>query len=278
MKLAAVVVSYNYSNEQLFENVKNYISNVELLIIWDNTPSNKKQLNDSYWVDKRKPVVILSTGKNEGIGYGLNRAIQYAKDSNCTHILTMDQDSVWRDFVGYRATIENDNEENVALYAPTIADADSDFVYRCNKPDLYAITSGSIVNIDIAYRIGLFNEKFFIDEVDNEYCVRAVKNGYHIKVYDNCFLYQQFGEKQKSLFGRNNRGGYSATRTFYQVRNRIWMWKLYPNNLSYKYHLRTILVTILQRLWYILLYEHQKISKIGAILKGITKGLSKSPR
>ena len=177
MKLAAVVISYDYSNEQIYENVKKYLNDLELMIIWDNTPQERKKITRDFWAGIASNVKLLGTGKNEGIGYALNRAIDCARENTCSHLLMMDQDSIWRNFKDYRNAIEEDKDVRIALYAPTIADAESDFVFWCNKPDLYVITSGSVLNLKYVQEIGLFNEKFFIDEVDNEYCVRIVLKG-----------------------------------------------------------------------------------------------------
>ena len=267
MKLAAVVISYDYSDEQLFENVKRYIDDVDLMIIWDNTPQERKKLNDEFWTNQKTKTLFLTTGKNEGIGYALNRAVECAKQYGCTHLLTMDQDSIWRDFAGYRRTVEFDNDVDIAIYAPTIADAESDFVFCCNKSDLYAITSGSILDLGVDEKVGGFNEKFFIDEVDNEYCIRAVKKGFHIKILENCYLYQHFGYKDGQSFLARQTANYSAFRTYFQVRNRLWMWRLYPKQLSWRYHARTLLMTITKRCAIILVYEKDKMNKMKAIMK-----------
>lgn len=277
LKLGAVVISYDYSDEQLFENVKRYIDDVDLMIIWDNTPQERKKLRNEFWINQKTKTLIQTTGKNEGIGYALNRAVECAKQYECTHLLTMDQDSIWRDFSGYRRTIENDQDKDIAIYAPTIADAESDFVFWCNKPDLYAITSGCIFDLEMMQKIGLFNEKFFIDEVDNEYCIRTVKKGYHVKIYEDCYLYQHFGSKEGQSFWARQTGNYSAFRTYHQVRNRLWMWRMYPHQLNYRYHLRTLLLTILKRSIVIIAYEKDKKNKLKAIWRGIADGVTQKP-
>lgn len=277
MRLAAVVISFDFSNEALFENVQYYLHNIDLLIIWDNTPHERKKIKKEFWLDKNPKIQVLGTGKNEGIGYALNQAIECAQKERCTHLLMMDQDSIWRDFRNYRNEIELDIDTDVALYAPTIADAESDFVFWCNKPDLYVITSGSVLNLSFVPEIGLFNEKMFIDEVDNEYCIRVVQKGFHIKVYENHFLFQHFGNKEGKSFLARQTANYSPFRTYHQVRNRLWMWKMYPRQLSWRYHARTILVTILKRIAIITLYEKNKKAKLEAIAKGFRDGITKSP-
>lgn len=275
MKLGAVVIVYDYTDKQVYTNVQYYLQYVDFMIIWDNTPQERKKLEKEFWYDKHPKIQILGTGNNEGIGYALNRTVECAQKEGCTHLLMMDQDSIWRNFKDYRNEIESDADEKVALYAPTIADAESDFVFWCNKPDLYVITSGSVLNLSFVPEIGLFNEKMFIDEVDNEYCIRIVQKGFHIKVYENHFLFQHFGNKEGKSFLARQTANYSAFRTYHQVRNRIWMWRMYPKQLNYRYHLRTILMTILKRSIIITVYEKDKWKKLKAIAKGISDGLTK---
>ena len=44
MKLAAVVIAYKYSNIELYENIRHYINDIDLLVIWDNTPLQEKKI------------------------------------------------------------------------------------------------------------------------------------------------------------------------------------------------------------------------------------------
>lgn len=266
MRLAAIVISYKIKNEVLFNNIQGYFKEVEKLIIWDNTPSSEKLIDFSYW-EKYNNVILMGTGKNEGIGYALNKAVGYLKNNGYTHVMLMDQDSIWKDFNIYKNIFCNDKTKDVALYAPTIADANSNFVFSCNKSDLYAITSGSVLCLEHFSKIGGFNESFFIDEVDNDFCIRARKLNYHIQVFPNVFLYQNFGDG----------GSYSEFRLYHQSRNRIWMTRMHFRFLPLNYHLRTISHIVILRIFSILRNENNKANKIKYILKGIWHGLSQSP-
>lgn len=273
MKLAAVVIAYKYTNFELYCNIKYYIEHIDLLIIWDNTPSYERLLTREYWESRYDKTILLGTGRNEGIGYGLNRAAEIAIDRGFEYLLTMDQDSVWKDFLNYKEAVERCLNDKVGIYAPTIASANSGLIFKCNKENLYAITSGSIVNLRIWYEIGRFNERFIIDEVDNEYCIRLVKRGYCIHILKE-YLYQRFGypNENKSLL-RISTPNYSPFRIFHQMRNRIWMIRLYHKELSWRYIAYTIIFVIGKRLITIMFFEGSKISKINAMLKGIWYGL-----
>ena len=222
------------------------------------------------------PVVIMGTGKNEGIGKGLNEAIQVSKEYGCSHIMTMDQDSIWKDFNNYKKAIEDNHGLDIAIFAPTIANHKGDLIYKCNKEDLYAITSGSVIVLDSLHTIGLFNEKFFIDEVDNDFCIRTVKKGYHIHVFDNFYLYQQFGPNTETKGFSKYKKNYSSFRTYFQVRNRLWMHRMYPHDLNCRYKLRTYFLCIFRRILLIICFEEDKLNKLKSIMKGLVDGLEKS--
>ena len=275
MKLAAVVIAYKYSNIELYENIRHYINDIDLLVIWDNTPLQEKKITSEYWNRIKPASVVLSTGKNEGIGYAINKSIEYVQNYGCTHIMTMDQDSIWKDLPFYKNQIEACALHEEAIYAPTIVSSTSDFQYTCNKENLYAITSGSIIDLSKYKIIGPFNEKFIIDEVDNEYCIRTVLKGFGIHVFENVYLYQNFGYSGKGYLSSRT-SNYSPFRTYHQVRNRIWMTRLYWRVLNWRYHATTLWIVVLRRSFYIIIVEKNKVRKLSAILKGLIDGLSKS--
>ena len=275
MKISTIVIAYQYTDEQLYDNLSHYIGAIDYLIIWDNTPSESRLLTLDFWKSKKKDVYLLSTGKNEGIGYAINRAIELSLELGCTHLMTMDQDSIWKDLDSYKKAIASYNDSDVFIYAPTIASATSDKKYTCNKENLYAITSGSVLDLSKIQDVGLLNEKFIIDEVDNECCVRTVTKGYNIHVFDNIYLYQNFGYSGKGYLSSKT-PNYSSFRTYHQVRNRIWMTRMYWKVLNWRYHATTIWRVILRRLFYIIIIEKNKVNKISSILKGIHDGITKS--
>ena len=67
MKLACVVVLYHPS-EEVENNIRTYLPQVDCILKWDNTPHNV------------------------GIGAALNEGVRMARAQGCTHLMTMDQD------------------------------------------------------------------------------------------------------------------------------------------------------------------------------------------
>lgn len=273
MNICGVVILYNPNIKELRKNISYFIDEIQHLIIWDNTPgSNLKDKLNAEFISKQ--ITFLSTGKNEGIAYALNQSFNWAIKNRYDHILTMDQDSKWENFKKFRTSIESlTGDSNIAIYAPMIKSNNT--ILRCNRRE-FVITSGSIYNLKVYSKLGLFRESFFIDEVDNEYCIRANINGYRIKIINDCYLIQQFGETTKRNFLDKYTANYSPMRTYHQIRNRIWVWKEYHQSLSYRYILRTILYQIIRRSFIIMFNEDSKFSKFKSIYSGIKDGIIKN--
>lgn len=270
MKLCAIVITYYPNIDEVKSNIYKYITHVDHLIIWNNTPSSdlkKHEIRLPAYADK---VTFMSTGKNEGIGYAINRAIEYSIENNYTHLLTMDQDSEWDNFEDFLTEANNKSHEYYII-APNINN-----LYPRQKLylEISSITSGTIYNLSIIKKIGPFNERFFIDAVDEEFGFRAYSHGYPTAILGLVNLKQKFGV-QKNFFSKQITE-YNAFRTYYIVRNHLWIWRLYPSLRSFHLFKVFIFDKTIKRVVTILLAEDNKRKKLLALLKGIKHGLFKS--
>lgn len=276
MNLAGVIILYHPDFDVVIRNIKNYIDDLDFLIVWDNTPlkNNQDQIN-VLLSDYNKKILYQTEYENKGIAYALNKAFEIARQKEFDFILTMDQDSIWEKFREYKIEITNNIHSSIAIYAPLIVNVANNKIIRCNNSN-FVITSGAIYNITLFQKIGNFRENYFIDEVDNEYCLRTIKNGFKIRIIENSFLYQTFGSPVESKGFEKYTAHYSAFRTYYQIRNRMWVWREYSSQLSYNYLLRTILLSGLRRFFLIILYEKCKKEKLFTIIKAFKDGLFKT--
>jgi rhamnosyltransferase len=272
MNLIAVVITYYPDISELEKNILEYIANIDRLIIWENTPSVDKMNYRINLLQFEKKIVYLGTGKNEGIAFALNNSFKWAIQNSYTHILTMDQDSLWNNFALFIDKItELQSNKEYSIFAPKIIEFYSRNVLRCNNTD-FVITSGAIYDLSAFQKIGCFRESFFIDEVDNEYCFRSTKYGFKIAVIEDCFLFQKFGIKDGSSIFKRYTANYSPMRTYYQTRNRMWVWREYSGMLSYRYLFRTLLLTVLRRSVLIIICETSKRDKLKALWRGFFVG------
>lgn len=270
MKLAATVIAYKADINDLFSNINRFLPFVDVLIIWDNSPG------ENIWDERfQSPnIVIMSDGKNVGISKALNTVFNWAIKNGFEYILTMDQDSIWPDFYSFKEQVDKEalKKDNVCIWAPLIKCGET--ILRCNRPE-FVITSGSIYNLNVFQKVGQFREEYFIDEVDNEYCIRSRINGFNIKLIKHNYLVQQFGETTHRNVLDKYTSNYSPIRTYYQIRNRTWVWREYHKVLNWRYFMRTLLIQTLRRSLIILLNEDNKSAKLTAIIRGWYHGIFK---
>ncbi len=278
MKLLGVVITY-YPDQEVVENIKTYLSVLDKLVVWDNTPEADKKSLDLSVLEEVDKLVLKGTGKNEGIGIALNDAVRYAQSHQYTHLLTMDQDSYWKDgmFRNYLEAIMVYGEDKMVIFS-------TNYFIKSQQAYFYplaetvaevssAMTSGSIYPISLFQEVGLFMESLFVWGIDCEFCWRAKRNGIKTICFKQIVLEHDLGyqKKRRHLFGKEVfPNEYGPARSYYNVRNGIILYKRYPEFLNLKFHLR---YHLFKRSVFIVLYEEQKLKKLKALIWGVIHGM-----
>lgn len=271
--LLAIIVSYYPDKEKARLNLEQYIDYVDAVLIWENTPS--AVLLDYRIKSERskEKIFYMGVGENIGMASALNRAFKWGIEHQFTYVLTMDQDSFFPDsiFSVFKNKALNffriDREVAAVTTNPNYKIKDNDekiIVEDC-------ITSGTIYSIEHYLKIGPFRDEFFIDAVDLEYSYKIRLAGYKIFMLPDCLLQQTYGNYTKTKFSFST-SNYSVARTYYIVRNHIFVWREYPDLFTLKWNF--LKVFILYRIVMILLGERQKCKKIYAIVCGIYDGMN----
>jgi rhamnosyltransferase len=269
---AAVVVMYNPETSFL-ENIATYLDPVARLYIIDNSESPDKNLYQSLRLNPK--VVIISDKINYGIAKALNIAAEKAIQEGYDWLLTMDQDSsfdqdVLSDY--FQAAETYPAKKSAAVFGLAY---DKEFLSAAPAGEIYIevnslITSGCLLNLRVFEKIGGFNEKLFIDEVDHDYCYKAVLSGYKIVVVRTGFMRHALGRsldlkaqpgsvsKRKTL--------HSPVRIYYIVRNGLYVSNQYKKNFPKESAKRRkiIYVTVKNNL----LYGDQKLQIVKYALLG----------
>ena len=266
VKLLAVVITYYPNLEELRENITRYLSDVDLLMVWENTPLKDRteyQLDSSEFEGK---VIFAGEKENMYISYPLNRAIEYARQNGFTHILTMDQDSCFEigHFRRYKKIATAQYNKNI--WGPN---PNNYFIPYQDLPQDRArlMTSGNIINLDLFDEIGMFREDYKIDCVDFELCYRAKRFGYHCYSVNSILIHQSFGKKIRTNFNFDTYR-YPPIRLYFMARNNIILHYEYP---EYGFH--DIITYIIKPIPKIILAESNKVAKIFSILKGTFVGV-----
>lgn len=269
MKLAGVVILYN-PDESVIDNINSYIEDVDFLYILDNTEDYSDFSSIAFSRLKNHRYNYIPFRKNMGIAYALNYVIRISQTYD--FLLTMDQDSKFSKGMlkKYKDKISQFCQNDVAMYALNYNSERSDEgTTRLPHEVEKAITSGSIVDLAKARVVGGFDENLFIDEVDHEFCFRAIKNGYRIIEFNDIHLMHHLGNPiTKSILGHHfGSTNHSEIRKYYITRNKIYVMKKYP-------HIRKEYFTFLIKTFFaMIILEKKRKEKIKYILRGIRDAL-----
>jgi len=271
MDIAAVVILF-YPDKSTIDNLLSYSSFVDTLYAIDNSENPSARFTEE--IKKIPNCIYLHDGENKGIASRLNQACKLAKERGFSWLLTMDQDSQFlrENISTYISCVRTmGNIGQIAMTGVEITNGG-----RANVPCQFTevttlITSGSIINLSLFDRIGAFDEALFIDQVDLEYCYRAVLNGYKIVQFKHIFLKHSLGvvSVHKSLknLKDTHRTLHSPVRLYYITRNYLYVRSKYK-----KIFRREISITrkdLFIRLKNNLLYGKQRAAVIKYFLKGI---------
>lgn len=262
VKILAIVVTYYPDEIMLRNNISAFINHVDKVLIWENTPIDKEQ----YRFVKGDKIEYCGDGINS-ISRALNYAWKYGVEHSFDYLLTMDQDSRWESFDMFLSQTVYNHDAPIGIWSPSINSVSSIFDFKeIDK----AITSGSLVSIELLNNIQGWNELFPVDALDTEFCCHAKRIG--IKTYEitNCRLNQRLGEPQYVTFLghkhilRNDSPSrlYNIILGFYLMKRK---YKEVPSA-------QTDFLNWLKRSVWILLFENRKWSKFLAISRGIVNG------
>jgi len=190
-------------------------------------------------------------------------------------LLTMDQDSFFdqNELNNYIENIKNFKyKKSVAVFAPNYLKQDNSINIKDNNLYIEAttvITSGSLINLSLFNIVGQFDENLFIDEVDHDYCLRAITNSYKVIMFKNIGLKHQLGDAKLIKFFNIKKSiiSHSPIRHYYAARNVLYIRKKHKNDFRLWTKNRVIFVT--KKILKTLLFDDDKLKRIIFIFRGI---------
>lgn len=274
-KIDGVVVLYN-PNDNVIENIKSYISYIERLYVIDNSENaNKKLVNQIQELSNK--IKYINNGENKGIAYALNLGVKLAIQNGADWLLTMDQDSYFEEGEIFNLinTLKSIGNNKVGILSPYHLTRDKISSYKKENKIievLTVMTSGNLLNLKAVQEVGLFEEKYFIDYVDHEYCLRLQQFGYKVYVDLNSKIVHELGnlEFKNILWKKISITNHNYLRRYYITRNRLDVIKRYSfKNFKFlAFSLKTLKAIIVE--WVkIILFEDDKIRKSKMIVRAI---------
>ena len=266
--VCGVTVLYNADNK-VIANIESYIHDLDQLYVVDNSEPVDESLIDNL---KALPnCTYISNNGNQGIANALNVGAKYATAAGATWLLTMDQDSKFEpgEFLKLIEYTTNRDDKTTGLVSPFHKTKIS--VEPKTKIDevLTTMTSGNLISLYAWKVIGGFDEDYFIDAVDWDYCLRLTSNNFKVIRLNTVHLNHNLGNVTKhTAFSRKDVMvlNYNSTRRYYITRNKLMIIakyrKLYPS------FSKGVFKSLFRDLRHILLYESDKFAKFKSVLRG----------
>ncbi|MFD9705812.1 glycosyltransferase family 2 protein [Lentzea sp. NPDC059081] len=224
--ITAVVTAY-HPDDRLTAVVEAALVTCADVIVVDNTPTGVASPAEGLAGPR---VEVLRSGRNGGLAGALNDAVR-ALPEKTEAVLVLDQDSVLPD--GLVATLAAHlADPSIGVIAPTPVDAADGTTYERFSPtgdglvdQDSVITSGMVVRRSVLDAAGPFRDEFFVDWVDNDFCLRLRRNGVRIVQDMATRLPHSIGDRREHRFlGRTVKVlRYSAWRHYWITRNGLVM-------------------------------------------------------
>ncbi|MEU0879931.1 glycosyltransferase [Lentzea sp. NPDC005914] len=273
LEITAIATAYHPGQRLLAVIDAARASCVEVLVV-DNTPGGAELLGG----ELPDRVRVLRPGGNIGLAGALNLGVRETSPGSDV-VLLLDQDSVLsKDLVGLLVAHLADPTVGVAAPAPWDSERESYLDPRTAlMPEVAdrgaVITSGMVVRRALIEELGGFREDFFMDCVDQDFCLRLRRRGMRIVQDRRVRLPHVLGDVRahRFLIGHVRVTHHPQWRLYWVIRNGVL---LVRENLSQSplWCLASILIMIR---WVLLtaLYEKPRGPRLRAMRDGLRDGL-----
>ena len=230
-------------------------------------------------------VDLVLNDDNLGLARALNIGVQRAATLGYSWVLLLDQDTcVELDMVRTLLTIHASfpDRERLAVLGSNFSDATertNDAAGQGSTGEHWeeverVITSGSLLPLDSYFVIGPYREEFFIDYVDEEYCLRAKAKGYRIIKSRKHLMSHAIGSPTvHTVFGTSKwTTNHGPDRRYYIARNNTVLLREYGNYRAGMWAWKSFR-RCLRQCKRIALYEQMKTRKIVAVIHGLWDGI-----
>ncbi len=230
--ICAVIVTY-HPDDGFKERVIDILKQTGQVVVVDN---NSSKHETAYISDLSLSLgfnAIFNSG-NLGVAAALNQGVKWAMEKGFSWVLLFDQDTVVKDYM-----IDSLGEVYDAYpYKDRIAVIGSNYTDSYTNRQLHkdemeegqlwvekktVITSGSLIPVKIFKIVGMFREEFFIDHVDDDFCLRAKHKGFKVILALKEVMRHSLGASTMHNLPWRQTGtsNHSPMRRYYMTRNHL---------------------------------------------------------
>jgi len=286
--IIAVIITY-FPDPDFPRRLDLILSQFCKVVIVDNASAGESLAMLKNLCGARDRLAIIWNDYNTGVAQALNQGCHYAVEQRYMWAATFDQDTIIAaDYMesminaGLQLTVARVGVMGCNYYDPNLGRiAASNLKCLDWEERAVVITSGSILSL-LAYKeVGDFRNDFFIDAVDEEYCLRCSANGYKtIFVFKQLMLHTIGNIKHHYLFGCRTfkfaLHHHPSWRIYYFVRNNLILYGTYlfrrPSWVVPVAGTRSIQVVL------ILLFEENRLENLRYLLWGVRDSITGNRR
>ncbi len=198
--IAAIATAF-HPDERLAAVVEAALKSCAEVVVVDNTPAGQPSAAES--LADLTGVRVLRGGRNLGLAAALNAGVRVLR-ADAEAVLFLDQDSVLSPDLVEALAAHLAADPAIAVAAPAPWDAGQGRYYEPGldaRPDVAdrdtVITSGMLVRRSVLDQVGGFREEFFVDHVDNDFCLRVRAAGGRIVQDKRWKLVHSLGTREK---------------------------------------------------------------------------------
>lgn len=213
------VVTFNPDIDRLIESVNAIAPQVDRLLVFDNDSDNVAEICRAV----SGFAEVIQGRKNHGMAVALNRLASVAENAGATDIVFIDQDSIASDDLVIQEM--SCRADDIGIVCCLVIDRNHREARR-EKPTVLdtklAITSGSMVNLSAWRVVGGYDERLFVDWVDNEFVDNLRSRGFRLVKTSHASILHELGNQEYawSLPGGGDRG----KKHYYRQNYPAWRW------------------------------------------------------
>ena len=274
---AVGLVTYQPDLGLLTEVLASLSGQAPIMILVDNGSANATAIYDLKGVFHNLEVVSL--GANRGLPVAWNVIMKRARALDLPWVLISDQDSIHQSNA-VSALTGLSNKADLGLIAPVFLDRNAPetstepLKSSCPDPELRevnaVIASGGLYSVTAWESVGGFDENFFIDYADFDYCLRLRLAGWKVYQTNQVTLSHTVGNLKR--IGPVSTWNHSPKRLFHMSQDTLYFGHKHrkvslgkPHNHGTWFY---FFIVVKKALW-VILFEEEKIKKTAFLFGGI---------
>lgn len=276
---AIIVTVYNPDLGEFLGNLRSYVNQVELVVIFDNSTLDLSRQLLAEGVSDYPNVALISAGDNYGIAHAQNQSVKLAVSRGCSYFIEMDQDSALP--VDYVARMRVAYDDAMARYGKiggvgpiAIRQYDGAIYHGYERGHgllkvPYTLSSGFMFSLQAWALVGEKDENLFIDFVDWEWCWRCQALGLSTFVNTDVEIQHMLGTGHQRVLGLDI-GVPAPIRHYYQYRNSLYL--MLKTHVPFRWKCKRLAIYLLKFPLYFFLFG-QNAQRRLFMIKGIRDAL-----